>query len=243
VWAHGRDATTGLFYQQLVTSGDPGHDALGQGAPTPDALLTDVQAGAVLGLARAQDLASSLQALDAGADGSVGAPPPYWGQATTIVQALATTGMFDGTITPPAPHTPGAFMEAFIPATAAMDQNKTTLGNAWLLGGFHRVASGMVSQLSDVVLGQLRAALIQQKPANSSLYSVVTNASGSGSIQTAYLRASSKDFHYALLFSPDGGTGSQEPAATSYRSDAVAAMVEGFTQLWIGRASPPQCSP
>jgi hypothetical protein len=243
VWARGRDTVSGLFYQQLVTSGDPGHDALGQGSPTPDALLTDVQAEAVLGFARVQDRLNTLmQAGDAGMDGSTLGQAVYWQDATTIVQALATANLFDGTMSPSQPPPPGAFMAAFIPSTAATDTNKTTIGNAWLLGGFGRVAVGLVSHLSDVVLGQLRAALIEESPPNSSLYSVVTDMGGS-SIQTAYLQAASKSYGYDVLFSPDGGTGGQDPTATSYRSDAVAAMVEGFTQLWIDAANPVSCSP
>jgi hypothetical protein len=62
-------------------------------------------------------------------------------------------------------------------------------------------------------------------------------------VQTDYLRASSKDFHYATVFSPDGGIGGQEPDATSYRADAVAAVIEGLTQLWRGTPSVQPCSP
>ncbi len=62
VWSRGRDPVTGLFYQALVTSNDAGHDALLPGTPTSDALLTDVQATAVLGLSRVQTALDTLQA-------------------------------------------------------------------------------------------------------------------------------------------------------------------------------------
>jgi hypothetical protein len=254
VWARGRDTTTGLFFQQLVTSGDPGHDALGQGMPTPDALLTDVQAEAVLGLARLQDGVNALLASDAGAaggiDGSVLTQSMYWNEATTTMQSLAASGLFDGTIPVgaevglPNPAPVGAFMEALVPSTGAIDSNKTTIGNAWLLGAAHRVRVGLASQVSDVLQPQLLLAVGQQTHANSSLFTVVVDTQTGNPVQTDYLRASSKTFHYATVFSPDGGTGAQEPGATSYRADAVAAVIEGLTQLWRGTPSVQQtCAP
>jgi hypothetical protein len=252
VWARGRDTSTGLFYQQLVTSSDPGHDKPYQGATLAnDALLTDVQAEAVLGLSRAQDQLTALRqstsdggVTAAGDAGDASLPPPltYFIEADQIVQALTSVNLFDGITSPPNPAPPGSFMEAFLPSTPAIVTNKTTLGNAWLLGGFHRAALGAPSKYA-YVLGEMRSALLQEAPANSSLYSVVTDPTSGVAIQTDYLRAASKDFHFARLFSADGGAGAQEPNASEYRSDAVAAMIEGFTQLWIGRQNPPQCSP
>jgi len=249
VWARGRDTSTGLFFQQLVTSNDPGHDTLGQGMPTPDALLTDVQAEAVLGLARLQDGVNALIAADAGVVGVGDASSiltqqqVYWNEAGTIAQSLVTAGLFDGTMTPTTSGPPGAFMEGLVPSTGALDTNKTTIGNAWLLGAVHRVGVGMPSQLTDVLQPQLRAAIVQQTPANSSLFTVVVDTQSGNPVQTDYLRASSKDFHYATVFSPDGGTGGPEPGATSYRADAVAAVIEGLTQLWRGTPSAPTCAP
>jgi hypothetical protein len=247
VWARGRDTKTGLFFQQLVTSSDPGHDALGQGSPTPDALLTDVQAEAVLGLARLQDGLNVLLADDAGLpenEASVLTSSQYSDEATALVQSLVDANLFDGTMSPPTKGAPpGAFLEALIPSTGAIDTNKTTLGNAWLLGGMHRVALGTPSHLSDILLGQLDAALIQQTPANSSLYTAVVDTVSGNAIQTDYLRAVSKSFHYATAFSPDGGTGGQEQGADSYRSDATAAVIESLTQLWRGRQQATPCSP
>lgn len=252
VWARGRDTTTGLFFQQLVTSSDPGHDALGQGTPTPDALLTDVQAEALLGLARLQDGLNSLLAVDAGlasgVDASALTPSLYWNEATSIEQSMATAGLFDGALAMGDaginPSTPGAFMEALIPSTMAIDTNKTTIGNAWLLGAVHRVALGMPSQIGDSLRPQLLAAISQQMPANTSLYTIVVDPKSGYANQTDYVRAGSKDFHYATVFSPDGGTdGGQEPGATSYRADATAAVIEGLTQLWRGTQAAAPCAP
>ncbi len=248
VWARGRDTTTGLFFQQLVTSSDPGHDALGQGMPTPDALLTDVQAEALLGLARLQDGVNALAAADAGvADASID-QSAYWNEGNTIIQAMVAAGLFDGVLPMgeagiPNPAPAGAFMEALVPSTGAIDTNKTTLGNAWLLGAVHRVNGAVPSQVSDGLQPQLAVAVAQQTPANSSLFTVLVDTQTGNPVQTDYLRAASKDFHYATVFSPDGGTGGPEPGATSYRADAVAAVIEGLTQLWRGTPNPPPCAP
>lgn len=248
VWARGRDTSTGLFFQQLVTSSDPDHDALGQGMPTPDALLTDVQAEALLGLVRLQDGVNALAAADAGVGDASIDQTAYSNEANTIIQSLVTAGLFDGVLPMgeagiPSPAPVGAFMEALVPSSGAIDTNKTTIGNAWLLGAVHRVNRAVPMQVSDGVQPQLVAALTQQTPANSSLFTVLVDTQTGNTVQTDYLRAGSKDFHYATLFSPDGGSGGQEPGATSYRADAVAAVIEGLTQLWQGTPNPPPCSP
>lgn len=249
VWSRGRDPSTGLFFQQLVTSTDPGHDALGQGMPAPDALLTDVQAEAVLGLARLQDAVNALAASDpdAGIDASAIATSAYWNDANTILQGLVMAGLWDGDLAMgeagiPNPAPVGAFMEAYVPSTMATGTNKTTLGNAWILGAAHRLRIAATSQLTDSVEPQLVAALTKQTPANSSLFTVLTDMQTGNPVQTDYLRASSKDFHYATVFSADGGAGGQEPGAASYRADAVAAVIEGLTQLWHGVPNAPPCA-
>lgn len=239
VWQRARDTKTGLFYQQLVTSSDPGHDALGQGTPSADALLTDVQAAVVLGLTRAQDLAGKLPSFG---DAGPVAPDPtaYLNEAGAIGDALEAAGLLDGdaTYTPDAgAPTPGAYMEGLIPSASADMTNVTTLGTAFLLGGLHRVVAGNGWDLARR-LGQMRAALLQVQPGHTSLFTVVTD-DGGYPIQQDYLRAASKSWGFAVTFGADGGAGGQEPGATSYRADATAAMVEGLTQLWYGRQNAP----
>lgn len=241
VWSRGRDTNTGLFYQQLVTSSDPDHDALGQGMPTPDALVTDVQAEAVLGLARLQDGMNAMADPDATPDNK------YWIEANTIFQSLADAGLFDGDLPLseaglPTPPPVGAFMEALVPSTTTKDTNKTTLGNAWILGAIRRVGVGMSSPLLGDLEPQVLAAVTQQTPASSSLFTVVVDTQTGNPVQTDYLRAASKDFQYATAFSPTGGNSGQEPGATSYRADAVAAVIEGLTQLWRGAPQTASCA-
>ena len=225
VWQRARDTQTGLFYGSLVTSSDPGHDTVADDG----SLLTDVQATIVLALARAQLLTNQLAgAVDGGTDAAADAGLPqylYDGWGNTLIDALTNAGLYDG----PSDHmstNPGAFMEGL--RGGAVLTNKTTLGNAYLLGGLHRIAES--SGVDDAYEAkQLRAALLQLTPPNSSLLSVVQNPS-----QNAYLRAASKDFHFAVSYAPDGGPAGQEPRAQSYTTAATAAMVEGMTQLWHG---------
>jgi hypothetical protein len=201
-------------------------------------LLTDVQATIVLGLARAQFFSKMLvAAVDGGADATADAGLPqnlYDGWGNTIISALTNAGLYDG----PSDHTsmdPGTFMEGL--RGGVVLTNKTTLGNAFLLGGLHRIAES--SGVDDSYEAkQLRAGLLQLSPSNSSLLSVVQNPS-----QNAYLRAASKDFHFAVSYAPDGGPLGPEPRAQSYTTAAVGAMVEGMTQLWHGGADPhPECA-
>jgi hypothetical protein len=229
VWKRARDPVTGLFYQALVTSGDPMHDALGPGVPTSDAVLTDVQGPIVLGLARAQDLETTLQnANDAGTDAETLPANTYWNEANTLVTSMHAL-LWDGA----APPASGAFMEGTVPSEGFTITNKPTFGDAMLLGGFHRVAYGVGATLSPL-LGSRRAALTQQQ-SSSSLFSVVSSG------QTGFLRAASRDWSFAITFTADGGTLGQETGATQYRTDAMAAAVEGLTQLWRGRTNAPPC--
>jgi hypothetical protein len=229
-----RDPVTGLYFDSLVTSGDPGHDALAAG--DPGILDTDTQAAIVLGLARAQDLLAQLQGQgDAGTAVDGGLPSlPYAQAANDLVTALNTANLWQG----PSDHTsasPGAFMEGLLPG-GAIETNQTTDGNAFLLGGFHRVSYALGSSFG-YELKQMRAALVQAQPANSSLFSIVQTGPG----QVGYLRAGSQSWGLAIDFAADGGAGGQEQGATLYRTDAMAAMIEGFTQLWRGDSHSAGC--
>ncbi len=242
VGSRGMDPGTGLFYQSLVTSSDPGHDTPVAALPTSDSMLTDTQAWIVLALARAQDLADSLQSMQDGGVDDSGLPPleTYWAGGVSLASAMTAAGLFDGTATAPQPPSPpGAYMEGLVLSSGTLLTDKTTVGNAIMLGGFHRVALGAGSTLG-FQLGELRAALVQFSPAHSSLFTIVTDTSGNPE-QQAYLRAGSKAYGYALGYPIDAGA--LEPGATNYRADAVHAMVEGLTQLWHGAPDDARCAP
>jgi hypothetical protein len=242
VLARGLDPKNGLFYPSLVTSGDPGHDALDPSNPAGDTFLTEDQAWAMLGLARAQDLLAVYYAAlhkDAGADASGVLQQTYGNAGANLAEAVATAGLFDGSTSPGSPPPVGAFFEGVGPSGVLT--NKTTIGNAIMLGAFHRIVVGSGSNYG-YELGEVRSALLQFTPVRSSLFTVVADQNGNP-IQQAYLRAASKSFDYAVTYTGDGGTGGQEPGATDYRSDAVHAFVEGITQLWHGSANNPTCAP
>lgn len=242
VLSRGADPTTGLFYQQLVTSGDPARDTPTGGTPTSDSMLTETQAWITLGLARIQDSLDTLASTDdagiAVADGGQ-LPEPYFGAGATLASAMTSAGLFDGTASPPSNPPPGAFMEGLVLSTGALLTDKTTLGNSIMLGGLNRVVVGAGASVA-YALGQLRASIIQFTPAHSSLFTIVTDSTGQPE-QQAYLRAGSKSFGYALAYPVDAGV--TEPQATDYQSSAVHAMVEGFTQLWHGAPDDTRCAP
>jgi hypothetical protein len=257
VLARGRDPVSGLFYQSLTTSGDPGHDTVGAGSPTNDSMLTETQAWTILGLARAQDLITTFEtdAPDAAGAGNPDAAGPvgpvYYQAVIALAGAMSTDGLFDGTMAPPpapAIQPVGALMEGLILSGQQLLTNKTTIGNVIYLGGLHRVAVG-AGVPQSYQLGQIRSALGWSPPgtlqlANTSLLTIVTDTSGD-LLQQTYLRAGSKTFHFAQAYSPGGEpvAQGQEPGATNYLTAANHAMVEGFTQLWYGAANDPRCAP
>lgn len=242
VWARARDPVTGLFYQALVTSADVGHDQLGTGTYANDALLSDVQASVVLGLARAQ-AATNVLAPDAG-----GAAGGYAAQVATLVTALDSAGLFNGQTTapqgssPPAP--PAAWLQGLVPSLGLTLTNQTTASAALLLGGIVRAQSlgGSTAfgwQVSG--LGQsldFTSPMGVPWPPGSNLASVVTDMLGDPT-QVAYLTSVSKSWGWAQAFSPDGGDAGLDPDAMTYSTAAVNAMVEGTAQLWTGQAAPP----
>jgi hypothetical protein len=218
-------------------------------------MLTETQSWVMLGLARAQDLLTTLQSLgtpDAGPVDVISANQEvYWQAGNEVATAVAGAGLFDGTTNPPpAPAVPpvGALMEGLILSGQQLLTDKPTIANAIMLGGFHRVAKGAGSPQA-YELGEIRSALggvpegtVQL--AHTSLLSIVTDANGD-LIQQAYLRAGSKSFGYADAYVPGAEPveEGQEPGATNYRSDAVHAMIEGISQLWVGAANDARCVP
>jgi hypothetical protein len=168
-------------------------------------------------------------------------PPttPYLEQGDALLGSLITANLYDGSGTDTSQ--PGAFVEALVPSAGGLLwTNKTTAGNAMLLAGTIGVEVGASSSHGRVI-GPLLAALLQQDPAHSSLLTVIADAQGRIT-QNGYLRASSRDYGLAAAFSADGGAGGQEPDATSYHADALAAVVEALVQRWRERPNSPLCS-
>jgi hypothetical protein len=241
--ARARDPLTGLYFQSLVTSADPGHDALGTASPTDDALLADTQAWIVLAMARAQDELTTIQdESDAGSqmpDGSAAATP-YWAAGSQLVTALTSASLFDGSTTPATAPNPGAFLDGVVASTGDVLTNKETVANAILLGGFHRIADSYPSAPALYELGELRAAMVENMTCNTSFFSLICEAAGP--VQQAYLAETSKAYGFASSDLP-GADGGLLAGASDYQTQATVAMVEGFTQLWHGATHTANCGP
>lgn len=269
LWSRARDPVTGLFYAELTTSSDPGHDALNpQLSPAPDTLSTEVQGAAVLGLARAVRALGASIVPDGGSQPSV----PYANWANQIVGAMTALNLFHGEypaptcmtcgqgVEPSAP--PGAFMDGYVPSLAAFMTNQSVAGNAYLLGGFGFTtgidATPVAGCQNDPNLNAvscnfenagIRSALDEMPPdpsasmiwpPHSSFLSVVTDQNGDV-IQQAYLAEVSKGWGFAQAFSPGADAG-QAPGASDYTTAANLAMIEGLTQLWTTRPNSPPCA-
>jgi hypothetical protein len=229
VWSRARDPRTGLFFTTLVTGAGP-TDAI---APGDDgSLRLDVQARIVLDLVRAHDKLAKLESSDGGDAGP--SPDVYFQRSAALLDALSSAQMWDGVAEHDA-GTPGTYVEALLPpaapdAAAVALTNRTTAGNALLLGGLRRLS---VAYGNDSLwhARQLRPALLQSAPTHSSLFSVVSGQQG-------FFRAASRGWDFAAA--PDGASG-QEPRAQSYRAAAVAAAIEGLTQLWVAQPNELAC--
>jgi hypothetical protein len=241
LWARGRDPVTGLFYQALVTSADPGHDQLTTGMYANDALLSDVQGSVALALARAQAAAIALAT-----DGGAGS---YAAEVATLVTALDAAGLFNGQTTAPQgsapPAAPAAWLQGLVPSLGLTLTNQTTASAALLLGATVRAQSlggsatfgWQVSGLSQAL--DFTSPLGVPWPPGSNLASVVTDMLGDPT-QVAYLTSVSKTWGWAQAFSATGADAGLDPDAMSYSTAAVNAMVEGATQLWAGPGAQPQ---
>lgn len=234
LWNRARDPVTGLFYQTLVTSSDPDHDALASGGtPTSDALLTDVQGAAILGLSR------TMRALGASVIPDGGSQPPvsYAGWANQLVGAMTAAKLFTGQYPPmlckgcpqgaePTPTYAGAFLEGYVPSLGQTLPNLTVAGNTALLAGFalttalnpapvagcqpdpnlNAVSCNFENQGIRMALDEytLDPSSSTIPPPHSTFLTVVTDQNGDV-IQQAYLPAVSKDWGFAEAFSPGGG--------------------------------------
>src|SRR5262249_15120786 len=108
-----------------------------------------------------------------------------------------------------------------------------------LLGAVIRVRS-MATTNNGFLTGHLIASFVPTTAAHTNLLSALTTAQGLVD-QVDYLRATSRAFGLAVTFPDDGGAGGPGPRASNYRPDALAAMIEGFTQRWRQRPDPPPC--
>jgi hypothetical protein len=226
--ARGRDAS-GLFYGSLVTSSDPGHDALAAlpGYPS-DALLLDTQATIALALTRCQAAVNGVAGLS-----SAVTTFQYSATADVLMAQMSglqgsTVNLWDGPVNANA-TTGFGYMEGWVPSTGTLLTNKPTRGNALVYAALHHVEGDLST--AGIVTWQVKflgAALTQTTPPNSSLLSVVP-------LQTAYLAAASKDFKLASLGPPDAGADAGIVfGANSYTAKATNATCEAMNEFWYG---------
>lgn len=207
-----RDPVTGMYFRALVTSADPGHDALATAppeGPPADALLSDVQARIALALVRAQALVNknpvALQSL---------AGYPFEQRAEQAIAALdaPAKSLWDATGT--------GYAEGWVPSTATLLTNKPTRANALLLAAIHR-ASLMGNTAYAARTKALRPLLLARVPPHAGLLSVVPDQNG-------YLRSAPSTFDFA------GGDAGAATRAKSYFSAAISSVIEGLSEEWYG---------
>lgn len=210
-----RDTVTGMYFRALVTSADPGHDALAAappGGPPADALLSDVQARIALALVRAQALVDQNPVALHGL-----ASYPFEQRAEQAIAALdaPSKSLWDATAT--------GYMEGWVPSTATLLTDKPTRANALLFAAIHR-ASLMGNTPFASRTKALRPLLVDRSTPHAGLLTVVPD-------QTGYFRAVPAGFD----FSSDGGADAgADPRARSYFSSAIADAIEGLDEQWYG---------
>jgi hypothetical protein len=202
-----RDPVTGLYFTALVTSGDPGHDALQTSLASPGVLLTDTTATVALALARARDLASANTTSLSLAQGY-----PFTARIADALAALQVPSLYDGPLDAATGSATG-FMAGYDP-DAGILTSKPTRPNAYLLAVLNRQFT--VGTPWGTEIGPLDRTLIGVLPANTSLLTVIPD-------QAAYFEACTRDFK---PLGADAG-----PYAASYQAAAVVAFVEGMNAL------------
>jgi hypothetical protein len=225
--ARARDTVTGLYFAALVTSADPGHDALAPaaaGGPPADALLTEVNARIALALLRAQALAT--------ANGSAipdVAALPLEARAEALLAALDSTpqSLWDpsgGPALGEAGTMGSGYFEGWVPSLSQLLTDKPTRANALAMAALHdafTMGNGPDQQRVPVLL----TLLSDMTMANAGFMTVIDN-------QTGYFLTVPSGFTFA---SDDAGVDAgQNPRQKSYFSIANTASVEGLSELWIG---------
>jgi hypothetical protein len=219
-----------MFYQALVTSDDPGHDALDVPGETPsDALLLDVNASVALSFVRSQVLLQGNAALSqtlSTFDFVGTADKLFAAMNGTYVAGSTTVSLWDG-VPDNSTATMGAgYMEGYVPSTGQMLTNKPTRGNAMAMAALHHIETdigGTYTWQSQYLIAVVTAQVSQ----NTGLLTVFPG-------QIAYLPAASKGFTFAPVYGPDGGDAGTLPLAKSYTSKAIDVACESLNEFWYG---------
>ena len=220
---------SGLYYADLITSQDPGHDALASVVTPNDALLSDTSASVASALMRMNGIVQTVgvgplssfpfttQAISplsglqgvapAGASGFSLWDPTPTADTTTSCAALEDASGCSGS----------GFFVRYLPSTAGLDNSsKTIRANALAFGAIHRslVTPGTAADL-DVL--PLTALFESQSGPNASFLSITGAVN-----QASYPDAVSATL--GLL-----------PTSPSFTAQADAYAIEALTEQWIGR--------
>ena len=224
--ARARDAK-GLYYSDLVTSGDPGHDALATAAS--DALFADVQASVAISLVRARDTIAAKGLTEL-------AGYPFDDQAKSLMTALQTgtealwdlssnsaTASACSAVSGTLPSCGSGFFATYAPSNGGLDKTRKTLrSNALLFAAIQRtlVAPNPPTSLD---IAPLRAVLIQRLGESVSFLTQTFN-------QSSYPPV-------VAVTAP--GAFSIAPEAPSATAKANADAIESLSDGWIGARNPP----
>jgi hypothetical protein len=221
--ARARDPVTGLYFAALVTSADPGHDALAPASPSgppADALLTEVNGRIALAFLRAQALATSVPSAIPAV-----AALPLEARAEALLGALDNTpqSLWDSSGGPSNGDggTLGSgYFTGWVPSTQQILTDKSTRANALLLAALHdAVTMGDGPDIARV--GALRSVLTDQTLLNTGFLTVVDDQNG-------YFLTVPSGFDFGGV---DAGG---NPYQKSYFSSANTAAIEGLSELWVG---------
>jgi hypothetical protein len=214
--ARARDPNTHLFYAALVTSGDPGHDALAPAAPSgppADALLTEVNARAILALERTQALVTAHQGLLPNleavqlqplADALVSALQPTGGAP----DASASFSLWDSAL--------GGYYAGWVPSTSTLLTDKPFRANALMLAALSRgTLQGTPPDGTNI--GTLKTLLSSMMADNSSFLTVIGS-------QNSYFQDTSATFTFPSTAS------TTDPRPKSYFAAANAVAIEAMNE-------------
>lgn len=224
IYQRARDPLTGLYYTALVVSDDPGHDTIDSTVADAGTLLTDTTATVGLALSRAQ-------ALVAGSPLTLVANYPFSNRVDVALAALNAASLYDynppidaGDLVDAGPSVSG-FYEGYVPATKTFIESKATRANAYALALIHRQVAGAGTMYAPEApsLFQTLTETSPPGPPNGSLFSVVA-------AQSAFFRASSRNFEVLAV-------SSTEPHPGSYQTAAVVAAIEGLNELLYGTSN------
>jgi hypothetical protein len=222
--ARARDPNTGLYFASLVTSSDPGHDALApasSGGPPADALLTQVAGRVALALTRIQGLLVQPGSQNAALLPTL-ATLPIEQRAEDLLAALDAPHLWDtsggnpdgdgGTIG-------SGYFTGYVPSTQQLLTEKSTRDNALVMAALHRATIQGVPA-NGIRVGEIRALLSSTKNPNTGLITVVLGQNG-------YFLQVPPTFSFT-------GADAGAPRVKSYFASADADAIEGLSELWVG---------